>query len=89
MIEFGRALRAIFDQIYVLSRKFLKFYENDKYFRNFVEDAKYRSTYLVPLHLLQIEMIRRYRSRADNNEKVDEAFLESVILISMGLQNSG
>ena len=89
LIEFGRALRAIFDQIYVLSRKFLKFYEHDKYFRNFVEDAKYRSTYLVPLHLLQIEMIRRYRSRADNNEKVDEAFLESVILISMGLQNSG
>ncbi len=89
LIEFGRALRAMFEQVYVFSRRFLKFYEGDKYFKNFIEDAKYRSTYLVPLHLLQIEMIRRYRSRADNDEKVDESFLESVILISMGLQNSG
>jgi phosphoenolpyruvate carboxylase len=87
--ELGEALKIVYKQVQEFSKKFLGFYENDSYFKYFIEDAHYRADYLVPLHLLQIEMLRRYRARKDIEVMKKINFIESILLISIGLQNSG
>jgi phosphoenolpyruvate carboxylase len=87
--ELGEALKIVYKQVQEFSKNFLGFYENDSYFKYFIEDAHYRADYLVPLHLLQIEMLRRYRARKDIEVMKKINFIESILLISIGLQNSG
>lgn len=87
--ELGEAINVVYNQVIDFSDHLSSFYDNDPYFNNFIEDARYRSGYLVPLHLLQIEMLRRYRARKDIEIMKESIFLESILLISVGLQNSG
>ncbi len=47
-----------------------------------------RFPYLDPLHVLQIEMLRRYRS-GDTDELVARALELTINAIATGLRNSG
>jgi len=88
LCEVGEHLRQRYEKVITLAKKFVDFYEEDAYVKNFKDDMIYRSCYLTPLHCLQIQMLRR--SRAQWPEKLfwKQFIRESMMFIGLGLQNS-
>jgi len=48
-----------------------------------------RNTYLDPLHLLQVELLGRYRASEDTDERIAQALRVTMAGISSGLRNTG
>ena len=50
---------------------------------------RHRFPYIDPLHHLQVELVRRYRSGSDSDERVQTGIHISINGIAAGLRNTG
>lgn len=88
LCDLGDRLHQRYEKVMELTEKFVDFYEEDAYVRNFKEDMMYRSRYLTPLHCLQIQMLRRSRAQWPEPVFWKKLIRESMMFIGLGLQNS-
>jgi phosphoenolpyruvate carboxylase len=86
--EVGEHLQQRHAAVIDLTEKFVDYYKEDIYVKNFKDDMIYRSRYLTPLHCLQIQMLRRSRSQWPTQKFWKSLIRESMMFISLGLQNS-
>lgn len=90
LLDFGRQLR---EQFVVTRDLLLRVLGQDKLLElNPVLDRsiKLRNPYLLPLHLLQVELLSRVRDGGDNvPEQVIQALLVSIAGIAAGMRNTG
>ena len=54
-----------------------------------MDSIRIRNTYLDPLHLLQAELVARFRSGDSNNRSVEQALRVTMAGIASGLRNTG
>ena len=52
-------------------------------------NIRLRNPYVDPLHLLQIELLRRWREGGCEDERVLESLKATVKGIALGIQNTG
>ena len=88
LCEVGEHLQQRYAKVIALAEKFVDFYEEDAYVKNFKDDMIYRSRYLTPLHCLQIQMLRRSRAQWPEKSFWKQFIRESMMFIGLGLQNS-
>ena len=92
LIELGQSLRDRLDKAVetLLQLKTESALKGDK--DNFDQSMRVRKTYLLPLHLVQAELMRRRRQYLEQGQEqtpVDHALMVTIAGIAAGLRNTG
>jgi phosphoenolpyruvate carboxylase len=83
---------AIRDEFDLAGRRILELKQLDRLLddqRVLQRNIRLRNPYVDPLHLLQIDLLRRWRERGREDEKLLEALKATVKGIALGIQNTG
>ncbi len=83
---------AIRDEFDLAGRRILELKQLDRLLddqRVLQRNIRLRNPYVDPLHLLQIDLLRRWRERGREDERLLEALKATVKGIALGIQNTG
>jgi phosphoenolpyruvate carboxylase len=87
-----QTVEALCDRLSALTRDLLRTTGATQLLANdpeLAESLYVRNTYLDPLHLLQAELLARWRDRTDDRDAVEQALQVTMAGIASGLRNTG